>query len=119
MAGADLYELRNLLEKEPVEAPFEFDDRFLCWSWELGDDRLSLFDVVRLSQISDSAILRNEIDCCFLKNAISGLQVLFKYVFSKSRECIIDLDIFSRRLFDSLNGILDVKGISYDNVLVL
>ena len=116
MAGADLYELRNLLENEPVEAPFEIDDRFLGGRCELGDDRLSLLDIVRLSQISDSAILRNEIDCCFLINAISRLQVLFKYVISKSRECIIDLDVFSRRLFDSLNGILDVKEISDDNV---
>jgi hypothetical protein len=91
-----------------MEAPFEFDDRFLGGCWELGDHCLSLFDVVRLSQISDRAILRNEIDRCFLINAISGLQVLFKYVISKSRECIIDLDVFSRRLFDSLNGILDV-----------
>jgi hypothetical protein len=116
LAGADLYQLRNLLENEPVEAPFEFDDRFLGGRCELGDDRLSLLDVIRLSQISDHAILRNVIDCCFLINAISGLQVLFKYVISKSRECIIDLDVFSRRLFDSLNGILDIKEISYDNI---
>jgi LytS/YehU family sensor histidine kinase len=116
LAGADLYELRNPLENEPVEAPIEFNDRFFGGRWELLDDRLSLFDVVRLSQISDSAILRNEIDSCFLMNAISGLQILLKYVFSKSRECIIDLYVFSRRLFDSLNGILDVKEISDDNV---
>jgi hypothetical protein len=76
--GADLFELNLLYKNEPMKILLEIDENLLGWCWELLDDRLSFFDVVWLSQISDTSLLTNEKDSCFLLYAILGLAVLFK-----------------------------------------
>jgi hypothetical protein len=76
--GADLFELNLLYKNEPMKVLLEIDENLLGWCWELLDDRLNFFDVVRLSQISDTSLLTNEKDSCFLLYAILGLTVLFK-----------------------------------------
>ena len=76
--GADLLELNLLQENELVKALLEIDGCLIGWRCVLGDDLFSLFNVLRLSQISDKTILRVKKDSCFLLYALLGRTVLFK-----------------------------------------
>ena len=83
---------------------------------DLSDGLLRLLNVVGLAQISNDTLSRVDMDSCFLSDAISAIQVLLELISRNLREYIFDLDVFCYGLIYSLNGILDVKKISDDNV---
>jgi hypothetical protein len=85
---------------------------FRFYLYVLVDGLFRLFNVFLLAQISNDALCREEIDSCFLFDAISFFQVLLELGSRNSRELIFDLDVFSYGLINSLKGILDVEEIS-------
>ena len=66
-----------------MQALLEIDDSLLCWLsllllCEFFHCLLSLFNVIRLAQISHNSVSVLNIDTCLLLNTVFGLVVLLK-----------------------------------------
>ena len=110
--------MQTLLETDPcLLVIFRRVLRFLLD--DLFDDLLRFLNAACFAQICDDAIICVDIDLCLCSDAFFGFLVLFELIIRNFREGLLDSDILSDGLIDSLNGILYVNRISDDHKRVL